>query len=203
MRQINALEGRACLIRHTHDVYLRDLPQNGRYFFSIRHPISRFYSGFYSRKRKGQPMTYSEWTTYDEHAFGDFEDANDLAEALFQDGPLGVQATAAIKSIRHTAQNQVDWFSGCGSFLYVREPVWIIRQEHFADDLGNFLKAAGFGHLTNRVTITGDTTRAHASDYSATPPLSDKARENLGVWYAQDIAFYRMCEFWLEEMAAQ
>jgi hypothetical protein len=32
---------------------LMDISGNDRYFFSIRDPISRFKSGFYSRKRKG------------------------------------------------------------------------------------------------------------------------------------------------------
>ena len=38
-----------------HSKKLYELPLAINYFFSIRHPITRFKSGFYSRKRKGQP----------------------------------------------------------------------------------------------------------------------------------------------------
>jgi hypothetical protein len=58
-----------------HRSKLRDIDENDQYFFSIRDPISRFKSGFYSRKRKGQPRIYSEWTPHEAAAFKSFEHA--------------------------------------------------------------------------------------------------------------------------------
>ena len=182
---------------------MRDIPEDARYFFSIRNPISRFYSGFYSRKRKGQPRRNAEWTIFDEFAFDEFEEANDLAEALFSGGVMERKAVAAIKSIRHTAQNQFDWFYCCGSFLDVRPPVYIIRQENFDEDFQAFMIHANLEKYLDKVEIARDGVASHANDYSKTPPLSEKARQNLEIWYAQDMAFHRMCVDWIEARKAQ
>ena len=65
-----------------HFARLMQLPENSRYFFSVRKPETRFVSGFYSRKRKGQPLFFNEWTKHEAIAFGLFDDANELAENL-------------------------------------------------------------------------------------------------------------------------
>ncbi|NNU82188.1 hypothetical protein HMH01_17255 [Halovulum dunhuangense] len=139
----------------------------------------------------------SKWSEYDKYAFTIFPEANDLAEALFESSARGRDAVAAIKSIRHTAQNQVDWFYNRGSFLQVRPPVWIIRQEKFEEDFYQFLDKAGLHHLKNRIEIETDPVRAHVGSYSESPKLTEKAIDNLRCWYCQDICFYDMCENWL------
>jgi hypothetical protein len=197
-RQINSQSKKSVILQHGHNTYLKDIPEGENYFFSIRNPISRFRSGFYSRKRKGQPRTYNEWSKYDKIAFSEFEHANDLAESLFLEGDKGRRAWAAMKSIRHTAQNQSDWFVCCGNFLRARPPVWIIRQEAFEEDVREFIKSAGLG-LNNPVIDFGvDDVKSHKNDYTSTPPLSLKAKENLQAWYVQDMVFYEMCESWIE-----
>lgn len=199
--QINRLEGTTRIVTHSHFVSLADLPADAAYFFSIRDPLARFVSGFYSRKRKGQPRIYSPWSVYDAFAFEHFEHANDLAEALFDDSPDGHRATAAMKSIIHASMNQVDWFSMTGAFPYVRPPVWILRQDRFDDDLRHFLRRAGLEHLHDRLDVARDPIRRHANDYSEIPPLSAKASENLRSWYVQDLAFHRMCQAWLQQQS--
>ena len=201
--QINNISSQTKIIKHGHDVYLKDLEPESRYFFSIRNPISRFKSGFYSRKRKGQPRIYNEWSDHDREAFKDFEHANDLAESLFAAGEVGLKAFAAMKSIRHTAQNQSDWFYKCGHFLEIQPPIWIIRQENFVDDLNSFLKRSLLGISIEQINVSEDHIVTHASDYSNFPALSDKAKENLSHWYAQDYEFYRLCEHWLRERENQ
>lgn len=185
------------IVAHKHDVSLREIPERDAYFFSIRDPIARFRSAFYSRKRKGQPLIYSEWSKDEAIAFRDFAEANDLAEALFREDILGKKAFAAIKSIRHTAQNQVDWFSRCGNFLELRPPLAIIRQEYFASDMqllqSNLNLPAGFA-------LEQDFVKSHKNDYSGTSELSELALVNLRLWYKQDLEFYRMCEEWLTNM---
>ncbi|WP_200181338.1 sulfotransferase family 2 domain-containing protein [Ectothiorhodospira mobilis] len=199
IRQINEGCGRSVIVKNGHDVSLRDIPKGSDFFFSIRDPLSRFVSGFYSRKRKGRPRIYSGWSSYEEFSFGEFEEANDLAESLFECGLRGRQAAAAIKSMRHTAQDQFDWFCCCGSFLFVRPPVWIIRQEYFEGDLREFLYRAGFSGFSDALKIEKDSVGSHVNDYRGVPPLSKKAEQNLRYWYAQDIQFYQMCEDWMRE----
>ncbi|WP_137679368.1 hypothetical protein [Aurantiacibacter suaedae] len=181
------------IVVHKHDVYLKDIPRDAPYFFSIRDPISRFYSGFYSRKRKGQPVYDVPWSDFEKVAFRDFPHANDLAEALFDPSDRGTAATQAMISIRHTGQNLVNWFFLQGNLLEVRPPMWIIRQERFDEDYDRFLKIAQLEKPSDEPA-----SRLHANNYDEAPPLSEKAKRNLRQWFTQDYAFYRLCETWLE-----
>lgn len=194
--QINRHSDHYRIVPRGHDVRLEDLPPGERYFFSIRDPASRFVSGFYSRKRKGQPRIYSEWSKHEAAAFRHFDHANDLAEALFEPGERGAAAFSAIKSILHTAMDQVGWFERSGSFLELTPPIWILRQEHFSADLDSLMRALGCEKL--QVTLANGAVSAHRNDYSGIPPLSPVARRNLARWYAQDYELYARCCAWLE-----
>jgi hypothetical protein len=193
---LNPLLPDSYLIGHGHDVFLKNISVEQDYFFSIRDPISRFRSGFYSRKRKGQPLTYAEWSKHDAIAFEDFEHANDLAEALFREDEIGIKAISAIKSIRHTAQNQVDWFQVCGNFLRVKPPIAVLRQEHFDQDILFLQRKLGVSEPT---LLPSDEVRSHKNSYSRTPDLSQLAISNLKRWYAQDLEFYKLCSHWISE----
>lgn len=200
IEQVNSLSNKKIFHSYGHDTVLKDLPGNSKYFFSIRHPFTRFFSGFYSRKRKGQPRLNVEWTEHEKFAFENFSDANDLAESLYKEGVLGYKATQAIKSIRHTAQNQIDWFCRVGAFLEMHPPVWIIRQECFDLDISHFLtKACINEEVQSKIIITKDKKLAHLNDYEGVPSLSEKAKLNLMNWYSQDIEFYKLCENWILE----
>jgi hypothetical protein len=141
--QINNIQSRIKILNFGHKCKLTDIPISTRYFFSVRDPITRFKSGFYSRKRKGQPRLYNEWSPEEEVAFTDFEHANDLAEALFRNDELGRKAFWAMMSIKHVRNHQVDWFANAGYFLLDRKPVHIIRQENFEFDFRNFMEKSG------------------------------------------------------------
>lgn len=181
----------------SHATKLYEVPEQVPYFFSIRNPVTRFKSGFYSRKRKGQPRLYVEWTRAEALAFGKFEHANDLAEALFRADDLGLMAAQAIQAIRHTAMQQIDWFERVG-FLSVRPPVWIIRQEAFEPDFDRLLARMGLALSCGKLQPARDPATAHRNDYSATPELSDLARQNLLRWYARDVVFYDLCVQWMK-----
>ena len=183
--------------KYRHNVKLASLPAETKYFFSIRNPSERFISGFYSRKRKGQPRIYSEWSQHEKAAFEEFEDANELAEMLFHENEGGVKARAAIKSIRHTGMQQVDWFQGC-AYLNIQPPLTIIRQEFFEQDMQRFLDLLGVTQDLSSL-LTEDKVKAHRNDYDEVPPLSELAVKNLKRWYIQDYMFYEMCEEWLKE----
>ncbi|WP_147277389.1 hypothetical protein [Rhodovulum sp. 12E13] len=104
-----------------------------------------------------------------------------------------------MKSIRHAAQNQSDWFYTCGNFLFVNPPIWIIRQERLLDDMAIFFGRSGMAEWSDALELEEDPVKAHRNDYSSTPNLSDKAKNNLWAWYAQDVEFYRACEEWMHE----
>lgn len=190
------------IVTHTHDFFLKHLPPRARYFFSLREPVSRFKSGFYSQKHHGRPAFDVPWTRDEEITFREFEHANDLAESLFAEGELGMKAWAAINSIRHTAQHQSDWFYLRGNFLQLTPPVWIIRQEHFDADLEVFLRRAGYDVALEDLVSRPDPKASNRNDYSDIPPISEKGVDNLRRWYAQDFELYRACEHWLAAQGA-
>ena len=193
-RHVNLSSATIRIVSHTHSVALRDLPDAEPFFFAIRRPDDRFKSGFYSRKRKGQPRIYTEWSPYEAQACAAFDHANDLAEALFEEGDTGFKALCAIKSISHCSMEQINWFDRRGYFLKIREPVGIIRQEHFTQDMGALARKLGFDIAAGEDPADK---AAHRNDYSGAPPLSDKARRNLRDWYRQDFEFYARCEEWI------
>ena len=180
-----------------HNVKLFQLPSDISYFFSVRKPESRFVSGFYSRKSKGQPAYNYEWSMHEKVAFNLFEDATDLAENLFSDSLRGEQARKAIKSISHTGMQQVDWFQGC-AFLDQQPPLTIIRQENFISDMQRLLTILNVD-IDVTTMIASDNKSAHRNDYSNFLGLSDLALKNLKEWYIQDYYFYDMCVDWLQD----
>jgi hypothetical protein len=186
----------------SHDVKLKRIESGRPYFFSIRDPVSRFRSGFYSRKRKGQPRLYVEWSRYEAYAFEKFEHANELAESLFRRDAWGRDAIRAISSIRHTSMQQIDWFEGALNFE-LRPPVWIIRQEKLEQDFNKFLKRLDLEVELGDLLISSDAKMAHKNDYSDIPDLSDLAMANLRRWYARDVAFYELCVEWMDEQGSR
>lgn len=198
IEQINKHEPRIFMQSLPHDIFLKDLPEEAEYFFSIRDPITRFVSGFYSRKRMGRPKYDVPWTSSERSAFGDFEHANELAQSLFSGGKQGMRAIGAIKAIRHTAQDQIDWFALVGDIFSGRPPIWVLRQERFDEDFNTLVERAG---LSFKPDLRRDDVGSHANDYSQVPPLSDKAKDNLRQWYAQDFAFYDAVQTWMAEQS--
>lgn len=185
----------------SHDTKLKLIHKDAPYFFSIRDPIKRFSSAFYSRKRKGQPRLHAEWTRYEAYAFERFEHANDLAEALFRKDEAGRAATQAISSIRHTAMQQIDWFEGMLNFD-IRPPLCIVRQECLEQDFEFLLKTLNLNIGLGQLKLATDDVNAHRNDYSQAPQLSELAISNLRSWYARDFAFYDLCLDWIDRNMA-
>jgi len=193
--QVNAFSFTHRFIFHGHGTLLKNLPENARFTFVTRDPIKRFRSGFYSRLRKGQPRTYSEWTNKEAWAFGHFKHANDIAEALYDETEKGEAARKAVTYINHVRQHQHHWFNGFEAFLEDRPPVFILRQENFEDDLRHLYKIVGI----EEAPVMGiDKRSSHRNDYSTTDPLSETAVENLRRWYEADIDFIAKCDAWRE-----
>lgn len=192
--RINALPVGPRILAHGHSKKLADLPPNATYFFSVRHPVSRFVSAFSMRKRKEQPRLYREWTAGEREAFESFPEANDLAEALFSPSSAGSAAFAAMQSIGHLSYQHTCF--KLRDILAARPPLCVLRQEKLAHDVAHLLRLLG---VHEEVSLPNDSTRAHRNDYSGTPPLSDKAIHNLTAWYAADVEYYRLIDAWVEE----
>lgn len=172
---------------------LNRVPRSAQYFFSIRHPVSRFKSAFYERKRQGR-VGGNLWSASETFAFQQFEHAVDLAEALYESSPRGLAARGAMHSIQHLRRNQYRWFEPNGFFLIQRPPVWILRQESFDYDLQEFVRRLGLGEVS---TLRADSYRAKVASYADIPDLTELAVANLERWYSPDIEFYKDCQDWI------
>jgi hypothetical protein len=192
----NTKSGELIIMPHGHAIKLSFLPEDARYFFSIRDPITRFCSGFYERKRKGQPRLYSEWSEKDRLAFTYFPEANDLAENLFSDSSAGLRAFMAMKCIGHVSQHQHSWFDNVEEVLTNRPPICILRQEQLETDLRFLARKLG---LPEDFKLEADPVRSHRYDYTNAPPLSSRAVENLKLWYAADLQFHKLANAWIAD----
>ena len=163
------------IIAHPHEIVLARIPAEDTYFFSIRDPITRFKSAFYSRKRKGQPRILVEWTKNETVAFQTFEHANDLAEALYEETDLGLKAFNAMQSITHIKSFQYQWVH---SFEYLkrRPPFFILKQETLNEDMKALQVKLG---LKDILPLDDDPVRSHKNSYEKVPALSEKAVSNL------------------------
>jgi hypothetical protein len=198
IEQVNKSQSEITIIKNGHGTSLRSLPSIDGYFFSLRDPVARFRSGFYSRKRMGRPRLNNPWSASEARIFAEFEHANDLAEALFEKGARGCAAISAMMTIGHIGHSQVDWFKKAGDVFALRPPIWIIRQEYLETDVMTLLRRLG---VTSAVSLTDDPVRSHKNDYSGIPPMSPLAIENIQRWHSADFQFYAHCEAWMAEQA--
>ncbi|MEC9343032.1 MAG: sulfotransferase family 2 domain-containing protein [Pseudomonadota bacterium] len=196
LRDVNRDARRIAVIAHQHKISLADLPRNAPYFFSVREPVSRFRSAFYSRKRKGQPTAFRDWSPVEAVTFDRFPHANDLAESLFEDGDTGRAAFIAMKSMVHVRKHQHMWFPDRSIPLDTRPPICVLRQEHLDDDFEDLKRLL---RLPAEMKLDKDPAKAHRNDYRQATPLSDKAVANLKAWYAIDVQFYKLVDAWVRE----
>jgi hypothetical protein len=180
------------IIKTQHDLKKRHINLNQKYFFSIRSPINRFVSGFYSRKKKGQPRIYKEWSAEEKIAFKKFKSANQLAESLFLKNKKGQDAIRAIQSIEHCNSDQIDWFSG-SDFFGNNPPLSIIRHEFFEHDIILLCKKLNIKKEILKKIKKEIKIKEHYNNYNKIKPLSKKAIFNLKKWYVKDVYFYKYC----------
>jgi hypothetical protein len=156
------------------------------YIVNVRDPVSRFNSGFYSRKRMGKPKKDVPHTLFEHIAFRNFSHANELAEALSDSSVLRrMNAAIAMTTIGHVSQLLCSWFTV--ESLQKHPPFAVLELgtlEACMNDLARKLSVDGF-------QLPKDNFHSHANDYSETLPLSDRARANLELWYAEDYKVYR------------
>ena len=186
------------IIPHEHKVVLAKIPERGRYFFSIREPVDRFFSAFNWRqaRRTLGPAKGDSHTEQERKAFARFANANELAESLYAEGERGIEAFTAMQEIKHVNRPQYTWFPSVEEVLSARPPLCIIRLDKMQRDL-DYLAAKL--QVENRFELTSEKRKRHRNVYSVPPPLSDKAVDNLRRWYAADIQFYELAKAWAEQ----
>jgi hypothetical protein len=180
--------GRFQLDLHSHPTRLEDVPRGELFFFSIRDPITRFVSGFYSRQRQGQPRLFRPWTEGETRAFQRFATANQLAERIFDDE----HAAEAMREIGHVNRPYRAWFGDEAWFLARSADLFFIARQSRLDE--DFRTLAALLHLPPGVRLPEDDVAAHRNPPHIDRRLSIQAKANLLRWYAPDCVFVELCE---------
>lgn len=181
------------VVNHPHSFRLVDVEPGDFAVLSVRDPVSRYVSGFYSRLRKGAPRYNREWSDRERKAFGWFETPQALAEALASKrGRQRERAEFAMNSIRHLRRHLV-WWTGEPEEFRTRLPqvLYIARQETLGDDWQNLKVLL---ELPPSLELPSDPVVAHRStgpeDRTLTPKMAAAVRD----WYAQDYRLLEVCE---------
>lgn len=177
---------------HGHDFKLTDVPLNHQCFFSVRDPIDRFISAFYSRKRKGKPKYNSEWNASEEIAFSLFETPNQLANDLYSSNwQKRVNAEYAMLNIRHVNNSYWDWFIDERYLLSRKKSiVFVFNQTNLNADFKDFKK---YFSIADSATLPEkNSVEAHSNSIDFDIELDETAKMNLKKWYAKDYYFLKL-----------
>ena len=171
---------------------MSDVPRDHLMVFFVRHPISRFVSGFYSRLRRGLPRHHYEWNEAEQRAFHHFQKANDLAEGLSStDSTVATRAGEAMRGISHVKNTYKDWFSGVQELDDRLDSILLLGiQEQLDADFGRLKMLL---NLPTTLSLPEDDALAHRTPQQFDRSLSPLSVRNLSEWYAEDIRFYEHC----------
>jgi len=174
---------------HNHKVTLVDIPQGDKVIFFIRDPISRFVSGFYSRKRQGRPRYNAPWTPEEKEAFQNFRTPNELAKSIFSpDQAVRKKAIHAMRGIYHVNTFLKDWLISKDYILRRKKDILFIGcQESLDKDFELLKKLLG---LPRDIELPKDPMKAHKNPPNIDKSLDKDAIENLRKWYAHDYELY-------------
>lgn len=184
-----------------HRFKLKDIPNGEKVVFIVRDPISRFISGFYSRKRQGRPHYNIPWSPGEEAAFKQFGTANELAKALYsEDREIRNAALNAIRNIQHINASYWDWFGNEAYFQSRISDVFFIGfQEDLDDDFEILKEILG---LPESVKLPESDVEAHRNPPDLDTNLENEAVANLKEWYAREYDFLNLCRDWREKFEA-
>jgi hypothetical protein len=180
--------GESAVILHRHGFRVEDVPRGEKYFFFLRDPVSRFTSGFLSRRRQGRPTTFVPWSRAERAAFEEFDTPNQLALAL--GSPHRAErhtAQAAMTSIFHVRQPFSYWLGDTDHFLSRRADLLFIGlQETLSDDLDRIKRLIG---LPATCTLPTASVSSHRNPRPEDAALEVAAVENVKAWYQKDYEF--------------
>jgi hypothetical protein len=181
------------LYLHPHRVRLRDIPRGDKVFFFLRDPVSRFVSGFYSRKRQGRPRYDSPWSPAEREAFKYFQTPDQLGRALAsRDGLESRRAEAAMNAIHHVRDSYWKWFESKEYLLSrLQDILFIGFQERLNRDFQRLKTILGLDGSDTRLPV--DNFYAHRNPQHLNQPLSPVAVSRLREWYACDYQLMTLC----------
>ena len=189
---LEALPPRPDLRIHTHWDRLDDVPPGEKAFFVVRHPRSRFVSGFNSRLRQGRPRYDTRWTPDEVEIFARFPTANALAEALSSaDSDTRSAAETAIQTIGHTALKLSFWFGSVEDLQARRSDIAFVGHLPTLD--ADFARLRTILGLPPEAALPGDPVAAHRTPEGFETDLSELGAANIDRWYAEDFAIYEAC----------
>jgi len=180
------------IVLHDHSTKLRDVPREDRVFFFVRHPVTRFVSGFWSRLRRGLPRHHYEWNDREAEAFSHFQEANCLAEALSSPNQeIALRARQAMGSISHVKSTYRDWFDGVAELDRRSDSIALVGiQEQMVEDFEHLKDVL---HLPRSLALPNEDVLAHRTPQEFDRRLSPLAEANLLEWYSEDVRFYEHC----------
>jgi hypothetical protein len=167
-----------------HMFTLADVPDGDKAVLAFRDPVSRFVSGFYSRLRKGRPRHFREWSDDERKAFGWFETPEELADALGDRWRQRRRAEFAMRSIRQLRRPMTQWAGQPDFFRESLDKVlYVARQETLDKDWERLKELLG---IARDVLLPQDDRGAHRTSYPRDAAISERGREAIARWYAED-----------------
>ncbi len=193
---------RYAIIPQPHSFCLRDVPIGEKAVFFLRDPVSRFVSGFYSRKRQGRPRHFAPWSDEEALAFSRFETPNELGLALSSGNTeRRDQARQAMRAIKHVCSTCSDWFEDEAYFTSRWEDILFVGFQETLDlDMDRLKKILG---LPDEARLPSDEVIAHRNPAGLDRRLDEQAVQNLQEWYRDDYAFIRLCHALLDTRVSE
>lgn len=178
------------ILLQPHRVTLKDVPPGDAVFFTLRHPVTRFVSGFNDRLRLGQPKYCYWWSPTEQEAFACFQCANELAEALSDPDDLWRDlAQRAMDSIQHVSTSFWFWLQNPAYFRSRRADLLFVGfQESLSSDFPRLLNRLG---LDEQIPLPTDPVVANQAPDCTDQAISALGRRNLLAHYAADVKLYK------------
>jgi hypothetical protein len=169
---------------------LREIPEGERAVFFVRHPVTRFVSGFNSRLRRGMPHHEGRHTPKEELAFARFQTPAMLAEALASaEADTRESAAFAMDAISHTRRRLTDTIGDVAYIVHRRTDILFFGfQETLAADFERLKEVLD---LPKSITLPGDDVVAHRTPPGFETRLSREGRRAIKKWYRDDLTLYR------------
>ncbi len=178
---------------HNHGTNFEDIPKGEKIIFFLRDPISKFISGFYSRKRQGQPRIFKPWSQEEKIAFEYFPTPNQLAISLSsKDLEVRSHAERAMRSIGHVKSSYWKWFHNEEYFKNRVSDIFFIGfQESLSKDFEILKEKLG---ISDQIELPIDDIKAHKNPKGVDKSLEDIAIKNLRKWYKIEYQFIELCK---------
>lgn len=189
------------LILHGHDISLDQIDSAEPVIFSLREPVSRFISAFYSRMRCGQPRYFFPWSELEQKVFSVFATPEALALALADsDSEHHPLAREALEGIRHFRRLN-RWLVGEDFLLSRRDQILFVAfQESLDRDFENLRRLL---NLPASVVLPTGELEAHRNPAGLSRHIAQPGVEALRHWYAEDARLIEVCRQLMQSRSFQ